>query len=289
MIQSQVCIPQLVHVRNDVCVCVMQGVSMDSIASQRALQLGTVQSYIAEAMAAGYGYPWHRMGAPYHVLASLCSHVRAHHKQVEQYRKQQAQTQQLPQSGQQQQQQQQVHQLELECDLQHQSQQQHHHQSQQQQQQQQQRQKGVREGQTHTQADNADAVCALAPGWKCKEATVAVAADLNCDENPALASTSAEGQAVCSDCKLPCDQGIVVMHSDGAVQVCHGIRAVGGGPNSKVVQLPDMSVLKELVQTGKGTKALRDSMDSCDMAYGQLRLALAHLYCLLRNSVCQCT
>ncbi|KAL0047414.1 hypothetical protein WJX82_002778 [Trebouxia sp. C0006] len=45
-----------------------QGVSMDSIASQRALQLGTVQSYIAEAMAAGYGYPWHRMGAPYHLL-----------------------------------------------------------------------------------------------------------------------------------------------------------------------------------------------------------------------------
>ncbi len=50
-----------------------------------------------------------------------------------------------------------------------------------------------------------------------------------------------------------------------------------------------MSLLKELVLTGKGTKALRDSMDDCDMTYGQLRLALAHLYCLLRNSVCQCT
>jgi len=116
-----------------------------------------------------------------------------------------------------------------------------------------------------------------------------VAADLNCDENPALSSTLARGQAVCSDCKLPCDQGAVVMHSNGVVQVCHGTRVVGGSPNSKVVQLPDMSVLKELVQTGKGTKALRDSMDDCDMTYGQLRLALAHLYCLLRNSVCQCT
>ncbi|KAL0037504.1 hypothetical protein WJX77_000402 [Trebouxia sp. C0004] len=58
-----------------------QSVSMDSIASQRALQLGTVQSYIAEAMAAGYEYPWHRMGVPCHVLSSLCSHLRAHHKQ----------------------------------------------------------------------------------------------------------------------------------------------------------------------------------------------------------------
>ena len=268
---------------------------MGSIASQRALQLGTVQSYIAEAMAAGYGYPWHRMGVPYHVLASLCSHVRAYHKQVEQYHEQQAQTHQLPQSGQQQQQEQ-VHQLELECELQqqhqhHQSQQHHHHHhhQSQQQQQQQQRQRGVRKGQTHTQADNADAVCAVAPAWKCKEATAAVAADRDHDENPNLDSPLAQGQAVCSDCELLCDQGAFVMHSDGTVQVYHGIRAVGGGPNSKVVQLPDMSLLRELVQTGKGTKALRDSMDDCDMTYGQLRLTLAHLYCLLRNNVCQCT
>jgi len=270
------------------CVCVMQGVSMDSIASQRALQLGTVQSYIAEAMAAGYGYPWHRMGVPYHVLASLCSHVRAYHKHVEQCHKQQAQTHQLPQSGEQQEH---VHQLELECELQQPQQQQHyqsqhrHHQSQQQQQ----RQRGVKEGQTHTQADNADAIFAVPPAWECKEATAAVAADLSQDEKSNLSSTLARGQAVCSDCKLPCDQGAVVMHNNGAVQVCHGVRAVGCGPNSRVVQLPDMSLLTELVQTGKGTKALQDSMDDCDMTYGQLRLALAHLYCLLRNSVCQCT
>ena len=262
----------------DVCVCVMQNVSMDSIASQRALQLGTVQSYIAEAMAAGHGYPWHRMGVPYHVLASVCSHVRAYHKQVEQYYEQQAQVHQLPQLEQLQQQQQ-ICQFGLECELQ---QQHHHHQSQQQQQQQ---QRGIRNDQTHTQA--ADAVCAVPPAWEYKEETAAVVAELDHDENPNLASTPAQGQAVCSDCELPCDQGAVVMHSNGAV--CHGIRAVGGGPNSKVVQLPDMSLLRELVQTGKGTKALRDSMDDCEMTYGQLRLTLAHLYCLLRNSVCQCT
>lgn len=265
-----------------VCVCVMQNVSMDSIASQRALQLGTVQSYIAEAMAAGYGYPWHRMGVPYHVLASLCSHVRAYHKQVEQYHKQQAQVHQLPQLGQLQRQEQ-FCQFGLECELQ--RQQHHYHQSQQQQ-----RQRGISNDQTQAKAANADAaVCAVPPGWKWMEATAAVAADLNLDDRSNLASTSAQGQAVCSHCELPCDQGAVVMHSNGAVQVCRGIRAEGGGPDSKVVQLPGMSLLKELVLTGKGTKALRDSMDDCDMTYGQLRLALAHLYCLLRNSVCQCT
>ena len=278
-------------------VCAMQGVSMDSVASQRALQLGTVQSYIAEAMAAGYGYPWHRMGVPYHLLASLCSHVRTYHKQVEQYREQQAQTHQLPQSGQQQQQLQ-IHQLECELQQQHHQSQHHHHQSQHhhhhlhhnhQSQQQQQRQRGVRKAQTHTQADNADAVCAVAPTWECKEATAAVAADFGPDEDPTVASTLAQGQTVCSDCELPCDQGALVMDSNGAVQLCVGIRAMGDSPSSKVVQLPDISILKELVQTGKGTKALRDSMDGCDIAYGQLRLALAHLFCLLRHSVCQCT
>ncbi len=29
----------------------------------------------------------------------------------------------------------------------------------------------------------------------------------------------------------------------------------GGGPSSKIMQLPDTSLLKELVQTGNGTKA----------------------------------
>ena len=64
MIQSLVCIPQLVHVRSDVCVCVMQGVSMDSIASQRALQLGTVQSCIAEANGSRLWVPLASHGGP---------------------------------------------------------------------------------------------------------------------------------------------------------------------------------------------------------------------------------
>ncbi|DBA71996.1 TPA: hypothetical protein ACH3X2_010739 [Trebouxia sp. C0005] len=222
------------------------------------------------------------MGVPYHMLVSLCSHVRAYHKQIEQHREQQAQTHQLPQSGQLQQQEQ-AHHLELELQQQqHQHQQHHHHQSQQQH-----PQRGIRKGQTHTEAASADAVRAVPPAWECKGATAAVAADLDHDEAPA--SALAQGLAVCSDCELPCDQSTAVMHSNGAVQVCHGIRAVGFGPNSRVVQLPDMSLLKELVQTGKGTKALRDSMDACEMTYGQLRLTLAHLYCLLRNSVCQCS
>ncbi|KAL3131058.1 hypothetical protein ABBQ38_000374 [Trebouxia sp. C0009 RCD-2024] len=58
-----------------------QGLSMEAIASQRAVQLSTVQSYIAEAMAAGYTYPWHRMKVPFFMLASLCGHLRAYHKQ----------------------------------------------------------------------------------------------------------------------------------------------------------------------------------------------------------------
>ena len=247
--------------------------SMEAIARQRAVQLGTVQSYIAEAMAAGYSYPWHRMGIPFTILASLCGHMRAYHKQ-----------QQLCMVGKEDQ----------ADDYQTQSKQPH-----------QQRQHGI-EGCSYMapshdslnpavglaqQVEQSVASAKHAPPSqglrKCQEAQLHVDAELaSHDALHGIGQHSMQSTGVCSQCGLMQDESTVRLHPSGLVTA--GSQLAPGADEPRLVQLPDMQSMQELVLTSRGTKALRDSMDTCLLTYGQMRLALAHIYCLLRHQVCLC-
>ena len=277
-------------------VCFTQGMSMEAIASQRTLQLGTVQSYIAEAMAAGYPYPWHRMGVPQCLLASLCSHVRAYHKQ---------RLQQAAQMPPQQQQQQLVYQEQLQLqggqqrigqlpmqqggrpELQGQQEAEHGDTwlpqplglQQQAQLQRSNSNGGVKQshaaGVVWTAADHPAGPEEVLPARRLKDGgAVHQTGYANCP-------------GVCRGCGLVEDQSRVKLGMQGLMPADELPLKVGGTAG-QAGQLPDIDLLTELVLTGQGTKALRDSMDDCPLTYGPMRLALAHIYCLLRNSVCMC-
>ena len=203
---------------------------MEAIAAQRTLQLGTVQSYIAEAMAAGFSYPWHRMGVPHRILASLCGHVTAYHK------------------------------LQL-------------------QQQERLQQASEQQSQNETEDQQQQELCSK--GQQC----------LLLKQQQRGNSGVAQSQASCSQCGLLQSQSSVSLHTDGLVRSAQEEvvdLSTTEGQQGRCTRLPDSSLLTELVLTGKGRKALRDSMDSSLLTYGHMRLALAHIYCLLRNSVCLC-
>ena len=201
---------------------------MEAIAAQRTLQLGTVQSYIAEAMAAGFSYPWHRMGVPHCILASLCGHVTAYHK------------------------------LQL---------------------QQQERLQQASKQQSQNETEDQQELCSK--GQQC----------LLLKQQQHGNSGMAQSQPSCSQCGLLQSQSNVSLHTDGLVRSAQEELvdlSTTEGQQRRCTRLPDSSLLAELVLTGKGRKALRDSMDSSLLTYGHMRLALAHIYCLLRNSVCLC-
>lgn len=276
---------------------------MEAIASQRAVQLSTVQSYIAEAMAAGYSYPWHRMSLPFPVLASLCGHLRAYHKQQLLADAQLLQRQEGDASGQRQDSlQQQVslseshegakgqavsatgcHGLRTGSRVPHQG------------------------GQCHQQQHQQDGKqilceqhleCHLQSGpLPMQQAAVAVlqptheaVSDMS---NQAVRSDPdvMHGQGACGHCGQLQGVESVMLQPDG--YVCPGgdsstCLVVAQVQNQQPVQLPDMQLVRELVMTSKGTKAIRDSMETSVLSYGHMRLALAHIYCLLRRHVCCC-
>lgn len=278
---------------------------MDAIANQRTLQLGTVQSYIAEAMAAGYGYPWHRMGVPHCILVALCDHVRAYHRQLMQQQEPEqlqqqclhlphpALLQQAAQSQphslwpklQQEPVQQQEHKMQQHCIL---DELQQHvlHRQQHDTKPQQQPLRDARNPVLHPHTECPAVPCMAQASTGQKQLAVSVASDGLLDDSSCSAWTLTQDQVVCRRCGLLQDQGSAILHGDGSVHVLQGSHATGASPQA--VQLPELGFIKELVLTGKGTKALRDSMDMCAMTYGHMRLSLAHVYCLLRNSICLC-
>ena len=265
--------------------CCWQGLSMEAIASQRAVQLSTVQSYIAEAMAAGYSYAWHRMGIPFCILASLCGHVRAYHKQ-----------QLLPEE-----QQQQAASDEIQGCLQHQA--------------------GSanlpHESHSGPQAalirDGLDLVTGQLqqtekkplqhrqlPGLHVQLASSAqqhqegclltqVAAANTCHQcSKSLGQQSMQGQDRCSQCGLLQEDPNLKLHPSGLIHL-NSESSIGAHEIDQLpVQLPDMQLTRQMVLTSKGTKALRDSMVTCLLTYGHMRLGLAHVFCLLRHHVCAC-
>ena len=251
---------------------------MEAIAAQRKLQLGTVQSYIAEAMAAGNGYPWHRMGLPHVVLASLCGQVRHYQKHLQQDKEQQQnvseqqkqeqarqQNGQLQQGAQQLQQEQQQSTQQLQQEQHQPKQEQAHQQNGQQQQSAQQLQH--QDSNLHAKVEQSGQQLHLQP------------------DVIQLRSTMCSCGGV-----LPVGADLCLC-TDGSV--CHANVSEAGFPPgvmfcSPAVQVPELHVLEQLVVTGKGTKALRESMDNCLLTHGQMRLGLAHLYCVLHNAVCSC-
>lgn len=265
---------------------------MDAIASQRTLQLGTVQSYIAEAMAAGYGYPWHRMGVPHCILVSLCDHVRAYHRQLMQQQEPeqlqqaaQSQPHSLWQELQQEPKQPQGHTVQQHCIR---DEQQQHvlHRQQHDTNPQQQPLRNARSPVHRSHTECTAVPCTAPASDEHEQLAVSVASDGLLDDSSCSAWMLTQAQVVCRRCGLLQDQGNAILHGDGSVHVLHGNRATGACPQA--VQLPELGFIRELVLTGKGTKALRDSMHMCAMTYGHMRLSLAHVYCLLRNTICPC-
>ncbi|KAL3138946.1 hypothetical protein ABBQ32_005758 [Trebouxia sp. C0010 RCD-2024] len=260
---------------------------MEGIASQRAVQLSTVQSYIAEAMAAGYTYPWHRMKVPFSMLASLCAHMRAYHKQ------QLLSGAPLPpkQPGDMTQMQDDQQQAPA-CQgaesqallalshqgwcagaggLQHGGQNPHHHPQQQQQ------QNAIQHDLHQARPQQAAAV---------KVHSAGVDGDAS---QPRHGTTDrVQSQVVCSRCALLIGTESASLQPDGGLRFQHGSGSPAQVGSQRLVQLPDMQLVRELVVTSKGTKALQDSMDTLVLSYGHMRLALAHIYCLLRHHICFC-
>lgn len=278
---------------------------MEAIASQRAVQLSTVQSYIAEAMAAGYSYPWHRMSLPFPVLASLCGHLRAYHKQQLLADAKLLQQQEGDVGGQRQDSLQQQASL---CEP-HEGGEvqavsatgchgvctglgvlQQGGQYQQQQQQHQQDGKQIPREQ-HLEGHRQSGPLPM------QQAATAVLQPTNevmgDTSNQAVcgASDVMHGQGVCGHCGLLQGAEGVMLQPDG--QVCQGgdsstCLVASPEQNQQPVQLPDLQLVRELVMTSKGTKAVRDSMDTSVLSYAHMRLALAHIYCLLRRHICSC-
>ena len=294
--------------------------SLDSIASQRGVQLSTVQSYIAESMTAGYAYPWHRLGVPHTLLASLCGHLNAF------YRYQQQPVQLLRQSeGQQQQhiegqQQQQQQSTGQELQLQVQQSQQAETVTQQ--------QLGARRGpqnqaeaetllhqqETHLQQHTTNSVpgvqhagCSMQPGgsalaslppplqhlqrqmpqhWSAPFAqAVAKQAKPSQTGGGLLAVGSAQQQDLapansehsCAPQQWLQPDGTMTLQ----VQAMQTIDEVGH-VSQQGVQLMSVGLLEELVTTGQSTKALKEWMGPDAMSYGQMQIALAHLFRLTR-------
>lgn len=301
----------------------MQGMSLEGITSQRGVQLSTVQSYIAEAMAAGYAYPWHRLGVPHHVMAVVCDHLQAFHKQ---------QQQQEPWPGDDQKS---GHERQQEV--------QHH---------------PEREGQHQAKAHGSSVRPDLQPAAAAAQQQGRGAVSGMCqapvlhasarqhlqhlhdqqhktanvqwsdgrqqqphrgDLQPSLQqNTTLPLQKVTHSQLLPHqqqqepfrgsdqhgssdlpglhtsngmlkDQGLgcrltlpVWLHPNGTVtaesQDLQAHAAQSESVSSQLLALPDVALIRELVKTGQGTKALRDQMGSDAISYGHLRLALAHVY-----------
>ena len=281
-----------------------QELSLDSIASQRSVQLSTVQSYIAEAMTAGYPYPWHRLGVPHALLASLCSHLNAFH----QYQLEVVQLQQQSEGQQQQQGTGQGYQLQ------------------------------VQQGQSVTQHQlgaqscpqkQAEAALCLHPEespWRQQQQPDPVLcmqhagvlmqqrsiASANLPPPPrqrhmpqhwsALPAQCVAKQADLSgrdrgggvfDVGVAQQQSLTPANSEQSCApqlwlqpdgtVTPRLQAMGCSDNvgcvgQQGVQLVNVALIEELVKTGKDTKALREWMGSDAMSYGQMRVALAHLY-----------
>ncbi|KAL3131059.1 hypothetical protein ABBQ38_000375 [Trebouxia sp. C0009 RCD-2024] len=97
-----------------------------------------------------------------------------------------------------------------------------------------------------------------------------------------------QGQVVCGHCALLISAESVSLQPDGGLRLQHGSGSSAQVGSQRPVQLPDMQLVRELVVTSKGTKAIRDSMDTLVLSYGHMRLALAHIYCLLRHHICSC-
>ena len=269
---------------------------MESIVSQRAVQLSTVQSYMAEAMAAGYSYPWHRIEVPFSMLASLCGHLRAYHKQqllsdAALLQKQPGGTTQMQDDKQQQ---------AAACqqaDFQAlpasprqglcagagglpRGRQDHHHQQQQQQ--------YVVQHEQYQQPLFGPQLECVHQAMPKQAAAVKVqsAAEEGASGQPLHGGM--QGQAVCGHCALLKDAESARLQPDGWLCVQHGTSSSAQAGGQRPVQFPDMHLVRELVVTSKGTKAIRDSMDTLVLSYGEMRLALAHIYCLLRHHICSC-
>lgn len=268
----------------------MQGLTLDGITSQRGVQLGTIQSYIAEAMAAGYPYPWHRLGVPHALLATFCSQLTAFskHKQQQdeiwlQHQQQQlqadpqakpkqeiklhvvpAQAQQQPEapSG--------LQQLQPQiqnynatsqhtgCAVQQERQAHGHivcHQLQQQ----------MPQHMSRVDAQQLSAVTQTAE-QQSGTGVLSVASQENVDLAPAQ-------QQHAPQLWLQLD-GTVTQRPSEVQAGLQDIEPVG----QLAVKLPDQSLVSDLVKTGQGIKPLRDYIGPDVMAYGQMRIALAHLY-----------
>ena len=280
---------------------------MEVIASQRAVQLSTVQSYIAEAMAAGYSYPWHRMRLPFSILASLCGHVRAYHKQQLLADARLLEQRQSYAGGQMQDRQQHhtapggLHQGPevqsasatgcheagtaaggLHQEGQYQQRQQHasgHEQHRQ--------QLPGQHSKCHQHRGALPAQQAAVAVLQSKSAIVGEKSNVPvCD-----ATNVRQGLGVCSHCGLLQGTGSIMLQPDGQVFACSDSSTClspAQVQSQQPVQLPDMQLVRELVMTSKGTKAIRDSMDTSVLSYGDMRLALAHVYCLMRRHACSC-
>lgn len=275
---------------------------METIASQRAVQLGTVQTYIAEAMAAGYTYPWHRMRVPFSMLASLCGHLRAYHKQqllsdaallqelpcdtTQMPDSQQNQTAACPSNGGVEFQGLEVPSHQGLCagarEVRHDGQDHHHQQQYEIQHEQHQQPLHDRQGGCLHHAGSLSVTQAAAVMMHSADAVGEPGRALHGNAD------SMQGKAVCGHCSLLKDTESARLQSDGRVCFHDRLGSSAQVGSQRPVQLPDMQLVRELVVTSKGTKAIRDSMDTLVLSYGHMRLALAHIYCLLRHHICSC-
>lgn len=262
---------------------------MESIASQRKIQLSTVQSYIAEAMA----------GIPFCILASLCAHVRAYHKQLLLSEQQQQEDTHQHQSGQQVLSQRQPHHAQVSSRLGQEAQ-------------------GL-PARSRNQACNQHSNCVQQqhaapcpehdlqsqvqqqPGRMSPHMQAAAADPAHSKHSAADAvlhwagDNSSQGsmqdQAVCDQCGLLQDASSARLHSSGGLSSASGpimCDVVAETPRQQPFQLPDIKIVSDLVVTGRRTKALRDCMEGCSLSYGHMRLALAHIFCLFRLNFCSC-
>ena len=297
----------------------LQGVDLEGIARQRVVQLGTVQSYIAEAMAAGHPYPWHRLGVPQPLLATLCIHLTAFHKLLQQ----QQQTDVLQQQQQQQQQSDVLQQQQQDSHIpQQQVQIQQHAQVQQQ-------QPGHMHQQAQVQTQHWPNQQQVAQCWPQQHpvAVPQVHEHRQWQQHPDVVldmqhvagltllqhSTPAQGAQLGPQQQqrqlpqhwsskavqgLPAQQATPIATANTSA-TCQEATAQAGKkllcprlwlqPNGMLSGtqaehshlLPDMDMVKELVKTGQGTRALREYMGPDVISYGQMRMALAHIYCLM--------
>lgn len=293
---------------------------MEAIAVQRAVQLGTVQSYVAEAMAAGYPYPWHRLGVPHALLATFCAHLTAFQNYQNEVREQQQQEQLQPRNPQ-------VHVVAQGLSHTVMDQQQVHSYGLPQQQSQ---PRALPQQQTAAQQSTPLIAAAEAPlhqqpaqlpgqvqvvqhagsllqqthgpqtydvkykwqqrqmpqHWSQTAARHAVASAKAADPQGARSGIGTAQSIVQEEAALAGNQQDVQpqlwLQLDGTL-TCqpHKLHVHETGAEhtgQHVVQLPVRGLVEEMVKTGQGIKALRDYIGPDAMSYGQMRIALAHLY-----------